>query len=167
MQSEAAFPSSVKGAAIAGFEELLGGIGHWRVAHLIGVRELRHRYSRSKLGQLWLMVSTAMMIGVLAAVWSLLWKSADARTRNYMFLRLAFAISTSVEPEILIMDEMVSTGDAEFLEKAERRLHEIVDKANILALASHQMDIIKKICNKVVWLEHGTIKQFGPSECVV
>src|SRR4029453_14701601 len=63
-------------------------------------------------------------------------------TRTYssgMFLRLAFAISTSVEPEILIMDEMISAGDSEFIEKAERRLREIVDKANILALASHDM----------------------------
>ena len=91
-------------------------------------------------------------------------------TRTYssgMFLRLAFAISTSVEPEILIMDEMISAGDSEFIEKAERRLREIVDKANILALASHDMKVIQKVCNKVVWLEHGTIKMFGPPERIV
>ena len=91
-------------------------------------------------------------------------------TRTYssgMFLRLAFAISTSVEPEILIMDEMISAGDSQFIEKAERRLREIVDKANILALASHDMKVIQRVCNKVVWLEHGTIKQFGPPERVV
>ena len=84
-----------------------------------------------------------------------------------MFLRLAFAISTSVEPEILIMDEMVSAGDAQFIEKAQRRLREVVDKANILALASHDLDIIQEICNKVVWLEHGNIRQLGPPEIVV
>jgi ABC-type polysaccharide/polyol phosphate export permease len=72
MQSETAFPVSVKGAAIAGFEELLGGIHHWRVWHLLGVNDLRHRYARSKLGQLWLTLSTAIMIGVLTAVYSLL-----------------------------------------------------------------------------------------------
>src|SRR6516225_4344372 len=80
-------------------------------------------------------------------------------TRTYssgMFLRLAFAISTSVEPEILIMDEMISAGDSEF-----------VDKANILALASHDMNVIQTVCNKVVWLEHGTIEQFGPAERIV
>ena len=65
------------------------------------------------------------------------------------------------------MDEMISAGDAHFIEKAERRLREIVDKANILALASHDMTVIRKICNRVVWLEHGTIKQFGPPEDVV
>ena len=72
MQSEMAFPSSVKGVAIAGFADLLGGIRYWRVWHLIGVRELRHRYARSKLGQLWLLLSTAAMIGVLTGVFALL-----------------------------------------------------------------------------------------------
>ena len=91
-------------------------------------------------------------------------------TRTYstgMFLRLAFAISTSIEPEILIMDEMISACDSEFLEKAERRLRGVVDSANILALASHSMATIQKVCNKVIWMEHGTIKEFGPPERVV
>lgn len=61
---------SVKGAAVAGFDELLGGIHHWRVWHLVGINDLRHRYARSKLGQLWLILSTAGMIGVLAVVYS-------------------------------------------------------------------------------------------------
>jgi ABC-type polysaccharide/polyol phosphate transport system ATPase subunit len=91
-------------------------------------------------------------------------------TRTYstgMYLRLAFAISTSIEPEILIMDEMISAGDVQFIEKAKRRLRQVVDKANILVLASHDMDVIQELCNKVVWLERGTIKEFGPAECVV
>jgi ABC-type polysaccharide/polyol phosphate export permease len=72
--SEAAFPATVQGATAAGLAELVGGIHHWRVWHLLGVRDLRHRYARSKLGQLWLMLSTGIMIAVLSAVWSLLWK---------------------------------------------------------------------------------------------
>lgn len=84
MQSETAFPSSVNGAAIAGFEELSGGIRYWRVSHLIGIRELRHRYARSKLGQLWLTFSTASMIGILAAVWSLLWKQPIRELAPFM-----------------------------------------------------------------------------------
>ena len=77
--SEAAFTPSAPtaaaapGAVAAGLKELLGGIHHWRVWHLLGIRELRHRYARSKLGQLWLMLSTGVMIGVLSGVWSLLW----------------------------------------------------------------------------------------------
>jgi ABC-type polysaccharide/polyol phosphate export permease len=73
IKRETAFLASVKNAAIAGFEELFGGIRHWRISHLIGIRDLRHRYTRSKLGQLWLMISTATMIAVLSAVWSVLW----------------------------------------------------------------------------------------------
>jgi ABC-type polysaccharide/polyol phosphate transport system ATPase subunit len=90
-------------------------------------------------------------------------------TRTYstgMFLRLAFAISTSIHPDILIMDEMIAAGDAQFIDKATRRLHELVDKSNILAIASHNMTMVQEICNKVVWLEHGTIRQMGPSEVV-
>lgn len=91
-------------------------------------------------------------------------------TRTYstgMFLRLAFAISTSIEPDILIMDEMIEAGDAEFIEKAKRRLHELIGKANILALASHDMDLIRDLCNMVIWLEHGVIKQSGPPAAVI
>ena len=85
-------------------------------------------------------------------------------TRTYstgMFLRLAFAISTSIHPDILIMDEMIAAGDAQFIEKATRRLHELVDKSNILAIASHNMSMVQDICNKVIWLEHGVIRQMG------
>jgi ABC-type polysaccharide/polyol phosphate export permease len=57
-----------------GFEELVGGLHYWRVWHLLGIRELRHRYARSKLGQLWVTLSAAIMIGMLGAVWSLLWR---------------------------------------------------------------------------------------------
>jgi ABC-type polysaccharide/polyol phosphate transport system ATPase subunit len=94
----------------------------------------------------------------------------DLPTRTYstgMFLRLAFAISTSIEPDILIMDEMISAGDAQFIEKAERRLRELVDKANILALASHDTTIIEKLCNKVLWLEHGVVREVGPPAAVL
>jgi len=63
---------SVKSATVAGFDELLDGIRHWRVWHLLGINDLRHRYARSKLGQLWLILSTAAMIAILTAVYSLL-----------------------------------------------------------------------------------------------
>jgi ABC-type polysaccharide/polyol phosphate transport system ATPase subunit len=104
------------------------------------------------------------------AEFSQLGEYLDLPTRTYstgMYLRLAFAISTSIEPEILIMDEMISAGDVQFIEKAKRRLRQIVDKANILVLASHDMDVVQELCNKAVWLERGTIKEFGPAECVV
>jgi ABC-type polysaccharide/polyol phosphate transport system ATPase subunit len=91
--------------------------------------------------------------------------SLPARTYSSgMFMRLAFAISTSIAPDILIMDEMIATGDAQFIAKAKRRLHELIGKANIFALASHDMSLIRSLCNKAILLEHGVIKKFGASE---
>jgi ABC-type polysaccharide/polyol phosphate transport system ATPase subunit len=90
-------------------------------------------------------------------------------TRTYstgMFLRLAFAISTSIHPDILIMDEMIAAGDAQFIDRATRRLHELVNRSNILAIASHNMTMVQEICNKVIWLDHGSIRQMGPPEMV-
>ncbi|UST54577.1 ABC transporter ATP-binding protein [Comamonadaceae bacterium OTU4NAUVB1] len=74
-----------------------------------------------------------------------------------MLMRLAFSISTSVEADILLMDEWLSVGDAEFTEKAEKRMRDVVAKSGILVLASHSMDLIQKECNRVVHMEHGRI----------
>lgn len=74
-----------------------------------------------------------------------------------MMLRLAFAISTSVEADILIMDEWLSVGDADFTAKAAQRLEGLVDKASILVIASHNPKLIEKICNRRISLEHGRI----------
>ncbi|MBP2834503.1 ABC transporter ATP-binding protein [Dickeya parazeae] len=74
-----------------------------------------------------------------------------------MQLRLAFAISTSVDAEILIMDEWLSVGDAEFSAKAATRLDSLVNKASILILASHSPELIARVCNRKIHLEHGVI----------
>ncbi|MBH2009193.1 MAG: ABC transporter ATP-binding protein [Xanthomonadaceae bacterium] len=74
-----------------------------------------------------------------------------------MMMRLAFSISTCVQADILLMDEWLSVGDAEFTEKAEQRMREVVQGSGILVLASHSMDLIAKECNKVIHLSHGTI----------
>lgn len=74
-----------------------------------------------------------------------------------MLMRLAFSISTSVEADILLMDEWLSVGDAEFTEKAEKRMKDVVSNAGILVLASHSPDLIAKECNRVIHLEHGRI----------
>lgn len=88
----------------------------------------------------------------------------DMPFRTYssgMQLRLAFATSTAVRPEILIMDEWLSTGDEDFKERANQRMKELVDSTKILVLASHSVDLLKKNCNRIVWLEHGRIKMDG------
>lgn len=74
-----------------------------------------------------------------------------------MLMRLAFSISTSVEADILLMDEWLSVGDAEFTEKAEQRMRAVVAKSGILVLASHNPELIQRECNRVIHLEHGRI----------
>ncbi|MBC93340.1 MAG: sugar ABC transporter ATP-binding protein [Rhodospirillaceae bacterium] len=78
-----------------------------------------------------------------------------------MLLRLAFAVCTSVEPEILLMDEWIGVGDAKFLEKAKSRLDDFVSRSQILALASHSNDLIRQVCNKAVLIDKGGIISYG------
>ena len=79
-----------------------------------------------------------------------------------MMLRLAFAISTSVDADILIMDEWLSVGDVEFCTKAEKRLETLVEKASILVVASHDPGLIQRVCNRQIHLEHGRIVSDEP-----
>jgi lipopolysaccharide transport system ATP-binding protein len=75
-----------------------------------------------------------------------------------MVLRLAFSIVTSIEADVLLMDEWLSVGDAGFVAKAEERMQSFVGNASVLVLASHNPNIIKVLCNMTVELEHGTVK---------
>ncbi len=81
-----------------------------------------------------------------------------------MGARLAFSIATALDPEILLMDEWIGAGDIDFQAKAARRMDELADKAGIIILASHQPDLIARTCNKLLELEHGHVKRFGPVE---
>lgn len=83
-----------------------------------------------------------------------------------MQLRLAFAVSTAIKPQILIMDEWLSTGDENFKEKAEIRLKDVVESAEILILASHSKELLSTICSRIIWLEQGEIKMDGTVESV-
>lgn len=94
----------------------------------------------------------------------------DVPFRTYssgMQLRLAFATSTAVRPEILIMDEWLSTGDEDFKERANERMRELVNSTQILVLASHSRQLLEKNCNRIVWLEHGRIKMDGIPSAVL
>lgn len=77
-----------------------------------------------------------------------------------MAARLAFAIATSLEPQILLMDEWIGAGDASFQDKAQQRMQRLADHAGIVILASHQNDLIARTCNKVLELEHGRVRRF-------
>jgi len=78
-----------------------------------------------------------------------------------MAARLAFAISTAIEPEILLIDEGVGAGDAAFLEKANRRLEDLIERTRILIFASHNEHLVRSWCNKAVLLEKGRLVGIG------
>jgi ABC-2 type transport system ATP-binding protein/lipopolysaccharide transport system ATP-binding protein len=91
----------------------------------------------------------------------------DLPMRTYssgMLLRLAFAISTSVRPDIVLLDELISVGDAAFARKAERRLADLLATARILVLASHSGELLRQYCNRAIHLQQGQITFDGPLE---
>lgn len=81
-----------------------------------------------------------------------------------MKVRLAFGAATSVDPEILVLDEVVGAGDSVFMNKAKQRLDQLVEKSSIVLFAAHSDDIIKRFCNKVLLLHAGSVKYFGSVE---
>jgi ABC-2 type transport system ATP-binding protein len=84
-----------------------------------------------------------------------------------MLLRLAFAIATVRDPEILLIDEVIGVGDAGFFKKAFARLLQLVERSRILMVASHQDDTLRRLCNKAVWLDHGSLMAYGEFESVL
>lgn len=90
----------------------------------------------------------------------------DVPVKNFssgMYARLGFAIATMVQPDILIVDEVLSVGDYKFKKKCEDRIQAMLAKDVTVVLVSHDIDMIKKLCTKVVWLENGNIKEIGPT----
>lgn len=83
-----------------------------------------------------------------------------------MHMRLVFAVSTILRPEILLMDEWLSVGDEGFRHRAEARLNSMVEATQILVLASHSRNLIMNTCNRVIWLEHGKIRMMGDPKTV-
>ncbi|OYU31084.1 MAG: sugar ABC transporter ATP-binding protein [Comamonadaceae bacterium PBBC2] len=78
-----------------------------------------------------------------------------------MTMRLMFAVATAVVPEILLLDEMFSTGDAGFKEKSQARIHKIIAESKIFVFASHDMNLIKQYCNRIFKLEHGNLEEIS------
>ena len=84
-----------------------------------------------------------------------------------MMVRLAFSIATAIEPEILLVDEVLSVGDLSFQNKARERMREMMSKAHLMVLVSHDLDALPQICNRAVWLDHGQIRMMGSSPEVI
>ena len=94
----------------------------------------------------------------------------DTPVRYYsagMRLRLAFSIATAIEPEILLVDEVLSVGDLAFTAKAAQRMREMMDSAQLIVMVSHDLEAIKRICHRVVWMDHGRMRLVGKPDEVV
>ena len=79
-----------------------------------------------------------------------------------MRVRLALGVVTSIDPEILLLDEGIGAVDAQFLAKARNRLNELVERSGILVFASHSDEFLADLCDTAIWLEHGTVREHGP-----
>ncbi len=95
---------------------------------------------------------------------------ADTPVKYYssgMAQRLAFSIATQIDPEILLLDEIFSVGDIHWVQKAERRMQELIDRSGILVLVTHQMELIERYCDWSIWMQAGEIVREGePGEIV-
>jgi lipopolysaccharide transport system ATP-binding protein len=94
----------------------------------------------------------------------------DLPLRTYssgMIVRLGFAMATAIKPQILLMDEWFMAGDAEFMEKAQGRLEDVVRGADILVLSTHMVTMVQAWCTRVIWLDQGRIRDDGPPDEVL
>ena len=104
------------------------------------------------------------------AAFSNLGQFLDIPVRHYstgMFVRLAFATSTAVDPQILLLDEVMAAGDAAFIESARQRMNELMERANVVVFASHSLDVLPTFCNRTILLKNGRIVADGPTGEVV
>jgi lipopolysaccharide transport system ATP-binding protein len=94
----------------------------------------------------------------------------DIPVRHYssgMFVRLAFATSTAVDPQILLLDEVMAAGDKDFINSARQRMNELMERASIVLFATHSLDVLPRFCERTILLSHGEVAADGPTAEVV
>jgi lipopolysaccharide transport system ATP-binding protein len=94
----------------------------------------------------------------------------DVPMRYYsagMLVRLAFSIATTIEPEVLLVDEVLSAGDLAFQAKARERMEDMMSRAKIIVMVSHDLENLPQLCETGVWLDHGRVCKIGPIEDVI
>jgi len=94
----------------------------------------------------------------------------DSPVRHYssgMLVRLAFSVATAIDPEILLVDEVLSAGDLAFQMKCRRRMEEMIAKAHLIVMVSHDLEALTRFCNRAIWLDHGQIRMAGGTGEVV
>lgn len=94
----------------------------------------------------------------------------DTPVRYYssgMLVRLGFSITTAIEPEILLIDEVFGAGDASFRQKAKDRMHAMMNRASLIVMVAHDMGTLRELATRVIWLEHGQVRRDGPPTDVI
>jgi ABC-type polysaccharide/polyol phosphate transport system ATPase subunit len=94
----------------------------------------------------------------------------DLPMRTYssgMYSRLAFSVAVHMEPDILLVDEALSAGDAQFREKANAKMKELLSQARTMLLVSHALGTVVDMCHDAIWMDHGALKAIGPAEEIV
>ncbi|HEX3659040.1 MAG TPA: ABC transporter ATP-binding protein [Pirellulales bacterium] len=94
----------------------------------------------------------------------------DMPVRYYssgMLVRLAFSIATAIEPEILIIDEVLAAGDLAFQSKARERMREMITKARLVVVVSHDLASLTELCDWLIWMDHGNVRATGPCEEII
>ena len=84
-----------------------------------------------------------------------------------MRVRLAFSIATAIEPDVLLVDEAFNAGDFAFRMKARGRLNDVMRKARIVVAVSHELDVLRQMCDLILWLDQGQVRAFGKAEDVM
>jgi ABC-type polysaccharide/polyol phosphate transport system ATPase subunit len=84
-----------------------------------------------------------------------------------MMVRLAFSIATAIEPDILIVDEVLAAGDLAFQAKARDRMQSLMSTARAVVVVSHDLTSLPMLCDRTIWLDHGMIQRIGPTEEII
>jgi len=94
----------------------------------------------------------------------------DSPLKSYssgMIARLGFSIATEIDPDILMVDEVLAVGDAHFKDKSKKRISEFRNRGITILFVSHNMEEVRNLCNRVLWLDHGSIKMIGDAAEVI
>ena len=91
----------------------------------------------------------------------------DAPVKYYstgMYMRLAFSLATTVHPDVLILDELFVGGDSSFVERGKKRMNKMIDRSSVMILVSHDAQLLRSVCDRYIWLDHGKVVADGGIE---
>lgn len=125
--------------------------------------KIRHRVLGLKKSELKKIIADVTEFSELGSFLSLPVRTYSAGMR----IRLAFGLATLTLADILLIDEVIGVGDAQFMQKAQERMKHHIKHSSVTVVSSHSTEILKQFCNKGMWLEHGQIKAFGPLQEVL